>query len=145
MSGQLIAMVRWVCSALFAGLVLTLLLPGCNRDDSYQSVSGSVTFRGEPIRAGTIQFFTLGDRPVLFAGATIARGKYVVPMDHGLKPGKYLVRISSTERLPNTEGADPSMNPFRVRERLPSKYNTESALTIEFSAGKRGPFNFDLD
>jgi hypothetical protein len=75
----------------------------------------------------------------------IADGKYTVPKEHGLKPGKYLVRISSTERVPNPNQTESSMNPFRARERLPAKYNTDSILTVEVRAGEHGPFNFDLD
>ena len=126
-------------------VLLTVPLSGCDGVGGYQTVTGSVTFRGEPLTAGSIQFFTPGEPPVLYAGTVIAQGTYALPKDHGLKPGQYLVRISSTERVPTTEGAISSMNPARVQERLPSKYNTESTLRVEVRAGEEGTFNFDLD
>jgi hypothetical protein len=124
-------------------LALIMLLVGCGSRDGYQSVSGSVTFRGGPLEQGTIQFFCTGEQPIPCGGAMIEKGRYQVPKEHGLKPGTYLVRISSTERVEN-QGGD-SMNPFLTRERIPSQYNAESKLTVEVRAGERGEFNFDLD
>lgn len=123
---------------------LTVLPSGCDNGEGYQAVSGSVTFQGEPLKEGTIQFFTTGERPAPYAGAAISQGKYKVPKDHGLKPGKYLVTISSTEKVANTKKGGSSLNPFLARERIPSKYNTKSTLGVEVRVGERGQFDFDL-
>jgi hypothetical protein len=122
------------------------LLCGCSRGSTgYEAVSGSVTFEGKPLNEGTIQFFTTDEHPTAVAGANIAGGNYKVPGDHGLKPGKYLVRISSTERVEVPPVSPHAMSSFRVRERIPARYNTESTLNMEVSAGGSGSCNFKLE
>jgi hypothetical protein len=127
------------------GLLGCALLSGCGSSgDGYQAVSGSVTYQGERISDGTIQFFSAGEQPVLCGGAMIRDGEYRLPQEHGLKPSNYLVKISATEKLPNPDKDEVAMNPFLARERIPSRFNTESTLTVEVQAGKRALFNFDL-
>ncbi|MGE3803419.1 MAG: hypothetical protein AB7K24_01960 [Gemmataceae bacterium] len=128
---------------LMALLALASFLSGCDSGQGYQSISGIVKFQGAPVEQGRIQFFTTGENPTPQGGAMIVKGEYRVPREHGLKPGKYLVRISSPEST-GAAGAD-DMAPPPTRERIPSKYNTASELTVEVRAGERGEFNFDLE
>ncbi len=123
---------------------LTLLLSGCNGGDGYEAISGKVTFRGTPLKQGSIQFFSLGEQSIPCAGAMIRDGVYQVPKEHGLKPGTYLVKISSTERDPNVKGGS-TLNPGLVRERIPASYNKESTLKVEIVTGGRRQFDFDLN
>jgi hypothetical protein len=124
-------------------ILLILVLAGCAHDDGYQPVSGTIRFKGEPVKLGSIQFYRTGAETGVCGGTGIKDGKYEVPKEHGLKPGTYLVRISATEKV---EGkARDEMNPFLSRETLPAKYNTQSNLTVEVRAGERGQFDFDLD
>jgi hypothetical protein len=121
---------------------LALLLAGCGRDPGYQSVSGLVRFKGQPLDQGSIQFCRTGEQTGVYAGAMIANGRYVVPKEHGLKPGTYLVRISSTVR---DESKASEMNPFLTRERIAASFNASSKLTVEVRAGEPGDFNFDVE
>jgi len=72
----------------------------------------------------------------------IQNGVYEVPREHGLKPGTYLVKISSSEKDPNVKGGT-GLNPALVRESIPALYNKESTLKVEIVAG--GKRDFDLD
>jgi hypothetical protein len=123
---------------------LTLLLPGCDGGDGYQAISGKVTFKGAPLKHGSIQFFLVGEKSIPCAGAMIQNGVYQVPKEHGLKPGTYLVKISSTERDENAKGGS-ALNPALVRETIPPSYNSESTLKVEIvSAGSR-QFDFNVE
>jgi hypothetical protein len=120
-------------------------MPGCSGNGGYEAVSGSVTFQGQPLKEGSIQFFTPGEPPTVAGGAAIVDGKYAIPGEHGLKPGSYLVRISSTERTERASRDGVAMSGFKIRERLPAKYNSECTLKVEIGAGQRGPVDFTLD
>jgi hypothetical protein len=138
-------MVSSPLAALLGSLVLVIVVSGCGDGGSgnYQAIHGSVTFRGEPLDDGTIQFFGVGEQPGLRGGAMIRDGSYELPREHGLAPGTYLVRISSTERI--AKAGTSSMNPFHARERLPAKYNAQSKLTVEVGSRNQGAFDFNLD
>jgi hypothetical protein len=131
-----------------AGLLGALVCAGCgDASKRYHEVSGAVTFKGETVPDGVIRFFAVGDKPFLAGGAMIHDGAYRLPAEHGLKPGQYLVRISSREFLKPSANApqDVMSIPFLSRERIPARFNTESTLTVEVQAGKRGQFDFNLE
>jgi hypothetical protein len=123
---------------------LTLFLSGCAGEDGYQAISGKVTFNGMPLKHGSIQFFSLGEKSVPSAGAMIQNGAYQVPKEHGLKPGTYLVKISSTERDETAKGGS-TLNPVLVRETIPPSYNSESTLKVEIVTGGRRQFDFNVE
>lgn len=132
------------------GLVRTfwlccLFLSGCGSSgNGYQAVTGTVKFQGQPIQEGAIQFCTDSKPPIVHGGAMIRDGKYQLPRDHGLAPGNYLVRITSTERIDNPDKAKNEMAPFFTRERIPTKYNIKSELKVEVASGKPTEYNIDL-
>lgn len=134
----------WVLGLFAAGLVA-----GCSGEGAYREVSGTVLYRGTRIEDGTIQFYSSnsahaavkGDSPAPVAGATIKSGEYVVPAAHGIKAGKYVVRISSRERIKDKT----ELNPFLSREIIPDKYNDRSILTIDLESQGRSRFDFTLE
>src|SRR5712692_7793236 len=76
-------------------LVCALAVPACS--SSYKGrmeVSGTVTLEGSPLKQGMVRFVPL-DKQDTESGSPITDGEYKVPQDKGLKPGKYLVQISS--------------------------------------------------
>ena len=132
-------------AGIFVIVLLTLPLAGCGSGGD-QPLEGSVTLNGQPVESGAIQFYQTGDPPVVCAGAMIVKGWYEVPKDHGLKPGTYLVRITSPETVgDNTKGTFDNPFPSGAREKIPAKYNTESKLTVEVRPGEKGRFDFNLD
>lgn len=133
---------RWVRN--FAPVLLALSLAGCGSGGD-QPLEGAVTLSGQPVESGTIQFYQTSDPPVVCAGAMIVKGRYEVPKDHGLKPGTYLVRITSPEAADSAKGTFDNPFPSGAREKIPAKYNTESKLTVEVRPGEKGRFDFNLD
>src|SRR5690242_5803751 len=73
----------------------TALTGGCS--DPYggrMEVSGDVKLQGQPLNEGLIIFEPL-EKQDTHSGAQIAVGEYRVPRERGLKPGKYLVRLTA--------------------------------------------------
>lgn len=134
-----------VCGLVCVVIHCCLPLSGCGGSgNGQQAVSGVVTFQGNKIPDGSVQFCTDSTPSVVRGGAMIRDGGYQVPGEHGLTPGNYIVRITSAERIDNPDKAKNEMSPFFTRERIPAKYNTESQLKIEVRADKPTKFDFDL-
>jgi hypothetical protein len=120
-------------------------LAGCADPKNRQQVTGEVTFKGQPIADGLIHFEPLdgqetGDTP------QIVKGKYRIPRDKGLSPGKYKVSIYAGNGLEGAGDASPdspNAGQRQNRDRIPAAYNTESTLIREITKG--GPNNFDFN
>ncbi len=110
------------------------------------AVSGKVTFQGEPLDQGTIQFTPLDRESGVSTGAMIRDGSYRVEAHRGLLPGKYRVRIFSAEakaegRVPKAPGM-PAAVP---KERIPARYNIKSTLEAPVTKDGENEFDFDLE
>lgn len=130
-------------------VAMLLLLPPCGacrpgNPLHLQPVSGSVTLDRQPLDSGTIQFVPADATKGLLSGALIDQGKYSVPVDKGLPPGKYTVRIFSAGAVANAPSSPPGSEVSRpAKERIPTKYNVQSQLTAEITGGAN-TFNFEL-
>ena len=127
------------------------LLVGCGRGNSLdrQAVSGQVTLDSKPLDRGSIQFCPELAQGGIFAGTLIVDGKYDVPGDKGLPPGKYKVRISAAQpdtppTSPKSQSGFATSSPPPLRERLPAHYNANTTLTVEVKAGGGNVFDFAL-
>ena len=128
-------------AGLFAGLFAAL---SCNSQIKRHAISGTVTFKGNLIKSGTINFSSEGDGKYVATG-TIVDGKYAIPAFSGLPPGKYAVAISYPDpNIPAPRPDEPPGESTLARELLPAKYNEQSELTAEI---KQGPneVNFTLE
>ncbi len=120
--------------------LLATLVVACSGDGhGRQPISGKVTFRGQPLDRGTIQFVPVTGAQGTNSGAVILKGKYAVPRDSGLLPGRYRTLISSGE--PQRIGVKRG----RAKERIPAKYNSRSRVTIEVKEGQANTFEFTID
>jgi len=128
-----------VRSSLLSGLML-LVISGCGGSEQVQTVSGTVSYRGNPLDSGLVSFFPGGGRPI---GAPInANGTYQAE----LPPGDYTVAISATPTVPADmqEGDRP---PPRDPNALPIRYSTpnQSGLRVTVSAeGRSQTEDFEL-
>lgn len=124
-----------------------LLLAGCSDDPlGRQTVSGTVLFKGQPLDQGAIQFVPLEKGPTE-TGAGIENGKYTIPRDKGLVPGKYKVSIWSYDRkggaiAPTDMPGDTVGKQFK--ERIPPNYNVNTTLRAEVIKGGSNTFDFDV-
>jgi hypothetical protein len=127
-------------AASFVLALFCLALAGCGAENKRCAVSGTVTFHGEALETGSISFLTPAGPE---GGALIRDGRFKLPAEHGLAPGKYKVSISSPkgvgERTPEQIAAGASVP---AKEQIPPKYNRETTLSVEVTPG--GPNEFDL-
>jgi len=126
-------------------VLLAVLVSGCSQDTGGRvGVSGTVRWNGTPLQGGTIEFASADGGQL--TGSMIANGKYSVPADKGLLPGKYTVRISASQET----GAAPAGPPgpeaemHKTKDLIPAKYNVDSELSVEVTQGGTGQFDFDL-
>lgn len=126
------------------------LLAGCG--DPYagrEPVSGTVTLKGEPLKDAIIQFQPLGGQDTV-GGCNVDGGKFELAKEHGLKPGKYLVRITAgdgvTPASRNEEDvAGPGGNTNIVSEdRIPPEWSDQSKQEVEVKAGGKNEFTFAI-
>jgi hypothetical protein len=75
--------------------MVAAIVAGCS--DPYvgrKEVSGTVTLQGQPIKDGSIIFYPLDSKETQ-GGAQIIQGEYKMAGQNGLKPGKYLIRLTA--------------------------------------------------
>lgn len=137
----------YVLLPLFAAAVF---LAGCSKSGDRLEVSGNVNLVGEPIEDGVIQFAPLDKTLGSANGAQIRKGEYKIPRTSGLKPGKYLVTITSGDPkislAPPTDDAapGPSMrNPLAI-DRIPKEWNQASDKQVEVTSAGPNKFDFDI-
>jgi len=114
---------------LIGGLVL--VLAGCG--GSAVPLTGTVTRDGQPLQGGVIAFEPEAGSGTTGAGANTAikDGKFALPRDKALPPGKYVVRVSPEPLGSGTDlkTAPPQFKPWETK--------------IEIKSGS-GPLTFDV-
>ena len=135
---------------LVVALVAAFALPGCG--DPYGgrvAVKGKVTVKGEPLKEASISFEPL-DGQGTRGGAGVAAGAYAIPRDAGLKPGKYLVRLTAGDGKtpagdPAAEAGGPGGNTNIVSiDLIPPDYGVSAKQTVTVTADGPNAFDFDL-
>jgi hypothetical protein len=150
-------------------LALLLGVPvGCGWGETLGvGVSGTVKYKGQPIKEGTITFIPAAGTNGPSGGANIDDGRYAVPRSAGLAPGKYRVEIRAFEETgketaksnvqsqmfgrPISEVATDS----RAQEQLaklkaerknviPARYNDNSELSKELPDQSQVTVDFEL-
>ena len=133
------------------GLVAALVaLPGCaDSHGGRLAVRGKVTVKGEPLKEASISFEPL-DGQGTRGGTGVTAGAYAIPRDAGLKPGKYLVRLTAGDGKtpagdPEAEAGGPggSTNIVSV-DLIPPDYGVSSMQTVTVTADGPNAFDFDL-
>ncbi len=139
---------RGLMGTLLAVAMLGMLFAlGCGGGDASgrQAISGTVTFQGKPLDQGTIQIISLDPGKQAISGGMIKAGKFSIPADKGLAPGKYRVRISSPEEGSGGAPAVPGDPAPEAKERIPPEYSgPESKLEIEVTKGGKNEFNLEI-
>jgi hypothetical protein len=118
---------------------VSLCLAGCSGGGDTTSVEGKVTYNGQPVTTGLINFMPKnGGRPL--GGGINADGTY----SFDLPPGEYQVRIDAPAPLPEgyKEG-DPMPNLPPLVPEMYANYNT-SGLTATVTGEGAQTIDFDL-
>jgi hypothetical protein len=122
-------------------LVFTMGL-GCSREPQLYPVSGTVEYKGQPVRFGTINFRAENGAT---GAAQIVDGKYRIPKEGGLLEGRYRVAINYPDpKIPPPTGAEAPGEILPNREMLPKKYNDETELEAEIKAQPSNDASFQL-
>jgi len=120
----------WHVCALHLGAVC--LAAGCSTGPAVGTVTGDVTFDGQPVKDGRISFTPL-DGQASTGGAPIVDGKFTadVPV------AKMKVAINGNKVIGKRKAYDTPESPWEddVAELLPAKYNVNSDLTLEVKKG----------
>lgn len=134
----------------FIPIVLISLISGCGGGDGgppRATIQGSVTFDGEPVEAGFIEFIPVVGVNAAPVKLTIASGAYnsaTDPLDNrGVPIGNHKVVITSWKEtgkeIKNVMGEMEQ----EVLQFIPEKYNTNSELKAEVTA-QTSELNFEL-
>ncbi len=111
-------------------------------------MTGTVTFQGQPLDSGNIQFDAVDGSGM--TGAAITDGKYSVPAETGVIPGEYTVRVSKAgddAAAPKPVAGEAPGDPgaFSPREEMiPEEYNLQSKLTTELTGDKENVYDVDI-
>jgi hypothetical protein len=140
---------RSTASTLSLAFLVTSLV-GCGDSDKLprEAVSGSVSVEGKPLKTGLITFLPNESNTPTQGGAVVIEGKYTIPKNQGLVPGKYRIVITSPEDkgeiiFDKTNNA-PGLPPIPAKEVIPRQYNSESLLSADVAAGGKNVFEFNL-
>lgn len=136
--------------AMLSAMVIGTIV-GCGRSGvARYAVEGTVTFRGEPVMDGTVEFEPDADAgnsgPAAYG--SIQDGRYTIPRSKGHVGGAYLIRTSGYEvSLGPAAGGPPPKTLFRdhvTRAELP-KANTTLDIGVSENEGQgrvsRSPLN----
>jgi len=124
----------WSTSALAATL---LVLAGCFGPHA-ASVTGQVTFDGQPLTSGNVSFYPDGGKGAPAYGQIDAQGNYTLSTgtEAGLEPGPYIAVVVATKEPPQPVDAQGvEIPPIPI---TPAKYGdvASSDLRVEVKAGK---------
>ncbi|WP_435011603.1 hypothetical protein P12x_002919 [Tundrisphaera lichenicola] len=124
------------------------ILSGCGGETDElprQALSGTVKFKGEPLKSGMIQFQPSSPGSVTAGGAGIVDGEYSISKAEGLVPGAYKVSITSAPAVAGgAVGGMPDDPAPPPKEPIPKKYNSASTLNAEVKAEGPNTFDFEL-
>ena len=134
-----------------AGILATAVLAaGCSDPpDGRVEVSGTVKLKGQPIKDGAIVMFEPLDNQDTAGNATVAGGEFKIPRSVGLKPGRYLVRVTAADGKTPVNPVDPDAPPgpggtnIISKDLVPKDWNVHSRR--EVTVTKDGPNKFDFD
>lgn len=121
-----------------------LLFPfsGCGSGVGVVPVEGKVTFDNQPLEEGEILLQPLDAG--MSVGAQIVQGVFRLTEDAAPVEGRYQVEISAY-RLTGETVEDPVDGDWEVSENIiPSRYNSDSQLTVEIKRSQPEPLVFAL-
>lgn len=133
-------------------LLSPILIGGCSgpaNPDGRQNVSGTITLNGAPLTAMSgIVFSPVVEGSNDGGQGQIIAGSYALTGADGVKPGKYIVRITASMDFDKKTGkpADQTIEfgsevPVDV---LPPEFNKESTIEFEVVGGKNNVFDYDI-
>jgi hypothetical protein len=133
------------------GLLATAFAVGCNQEDEGRlMVSGTVKLHGQSISDGAIVILEPLENQGTGGNATVAQGAFSIPKRAGLKPGRYLVRVTAGDGKTAVNPVDDNNPPgpsggtnIISKDLVPAEWNVNSKQ--EVTVTKEGPNRFDFN
>ena len=111
----------------------TVFISGCGPSGPERVVvSGTVTYKGQPIADGRINFMPTKKSPVPMGGAEIKNGQYRVDTKGGVPVGTHIIRI---EAYGGSPAPGQAFKPGTRPQYLPKKFNVDSQMEITIEPG----------
>jgi hypothetical protein len=136
-----------------AFLALALGIAGCaDKFGGRVEVSGDVRLKGLPLKDGIVIFEPLDGQDTR-AQQAIIDGSYIIVRESGLKPGKYLIRVTAGDvKTPVNiinpdEGPGPSATGstnVMAKELVPDKWNRNSKEQRTVTSESPNKIDFDI-
>jgi hypothetical protein len=138
---------------LLAGLLplATLSLTGCS--DPYAGrygVVGEVKLKGQALSHATVSFEPI-EKQDTRASATVDDGKYTIPRESGLQPGRYLIRVSAGDGVTAINPVDENNPPGPTGSRniiskdlVPRDWNVDSKQERTITKDSPNKVDFDI-
>ena len=98
---------------------------------------------GAPVQSGSVNFAPTEGQATA-GGAVISNGKFSIPRDNGLLPGKYRVAISAAAGGDRPAPALPGEAPPPAKELIPPDWNVASKQIVEVKKGGANSFPFEI-
>ncbi len=104
------------------------------------SLSGQITFDGQPVPDGNIRLNPVEGTPGVGGAAKIVNGAYEIAEGDGMLAGKHQVLISATRgtgRMVRAENLDggPSQTEY-IEQYIPTRYNRDTELELDLEPGE---------
>jgi hypothetical protein len=115
-------------------IAAAIVVVGCERAPTGGTVTGTVTFDGQPLKDGIVSFAPF-DGKGQTSDAKIADGKFTASVSIGTMKVMFSApKVIGKKKMYDTPDA-PSVD--EIKELLPDKYNAQSKLTITVKAGNQ--------
>lgn len=136
-------------SAVVLGFAVVVLVGCSTAPNGRVEVSGTVKLKNESLKTGIVMFEPLDGQDTA-GNASLMDGEFTIPREHGLKPGKYLVRVTAGDGTTPVNPIDPEAGPGPTggtnivsKDLVPANWNVNSKQEVTVS--KEGPNRFDFD
>jgi hypothetical protein len=124
-------------------LGIAFFVGGCSEPPPGLPISGTVTFRGQPLDLGTIEFAPAAGQAT-FSGGAIKEGQYSIPAENGLKPGEYDVRISATKEGEYSEEPVAPGEARPLKQLIPPEFNSDTKQRVVVKESGNNKFDFTI-
>lgn len=131
---------------LATAILIAAIIGGCGGAGGRQAIEGIVTLDGTPLEKGQITFVPQGGTNGPTAGAEIVGGKFAIAQAGGPFTGKFRVEITASR--PGGEKVFDRRTGKLVEgyeQFIPARYNAESQLRADVTAGAENRFEFAVN
>ncbi len=136
---------------LFVALASALFVVGCSGGDGREAVSGSVKLKGQPLPEGGVVKFEPLEKQGTEGLSVVSAGKYSIPRENGLKPGRYVVRVSAGDGKTAVNPVNPDQPPgpggganIVSKNLVPAEWGRNSKQEVTVAPGGTNVFDFNI-